>query len=64
MPVVTGSTATRDPNSLFVLWCVPMRNRDLIYVSNAPFTEVQKVLTAFNGVTGPSPPRRLSAYAK
>jgi polysaccharide export outer membrane protein len=30
-----------------------MRNRDLIYVSNAPFTEVSKVLSAFSGVTGP-----------
>jgi polysaccharide export outer membrane protein len=30
-----------------------MRNRDLVYVSNAPFTEVSKVLTAFSGVTGP-----------
>ncbi len=42
----------RDPNSLFVSQAFRMRNRDLIYVSNAPFTEVQKVLTAFNGVTG------------
>ncbi|KIU25992.1 sugar transporter, partial [Methylobacterium radiotolerans] len=37
----------RDPNSLFVSQAFRMRNRDLIYVSNAPFTEVQKVLTAF-----------------
>ena len=25
-----------------------MRNRDLVYVSNAPFTEVSKVLSAFS----------------
>jgi polysaccharide export outer membrane protein len=30
-----------------------MRNRDLVYVSNAPFTEVQKVLSVFSTVTGP-----------
>ncbi len=30
-----------------------MRNRDVIYVSNAPFTDVQKVLSAFSTVTGP-----------
>jgi polysaccharide export outer membrane protein len=44
----------RDPNSLFTTQAFRMRNRDLIYVSNAPFTEVQKVLTAFSGVTGPA----------
>ncbi|KAA0124209.1 sugar transporter, partial [Methylobacterium sp. P1-11] len=43
----------RDPNSLFVSQAFRMRNRDLIYVSNAPFTEVQKALTVFSGVTGP-----------
>ncbi|MCJ2048115.1 sugar transporter, partial [Methylobacterium sp. J-070] len=43
----------RDPNSLFVSQAFRMRNRDLIYVSNAPFAEVSKVLTAFSGVTGP-----------
>ncbi|MGH1572991.1 polysaccharide biosynthesis/export family protein [Methylobacterium sp. P31] len=43
----------RDPNSLFVSQAFRMRNRDLVYVSNAPFTEVQKVLSAFNGLTGP-----------
>ncbi len=41
----------RDPNSLFTAQAFRMRNRDLIYVSNAPFTEVQKVL-------GVSPPSR------
>ncbi|MGH1570064.1 polysaccharide biosynthesis/export family protein [Methylobacterium sp. P31] len=43
----------RDPNSLFVSQAFRMRNRDLVYVSNAPFTEVQKALSVFSGVTGP-----------
>ncbi|ACA14895.1 polysaccharide export protein [Methylobacterium sp. 4-46] len=43
----------RDPNSLFVSQAFRMRNRDLVYVSNAPFTEVQKVLGAFSTVTAP-----------
>ncbi|SDN85591.1 polysaccharide export outer membrane protein, partial [Methylobacterium phyllostachyos] len=43
----------RDPNSLFVSQAFRMRNRDLVYVSNAPFTELSKVLSAFSGVTGP-----------
>ncbi|AWN54687.1 polysaccharide biosynthesis/export family protein [Methylobacterium sp. 17Sr1-1] len=43
----------RDPNSLFVSQAFRMRNRDLVYVSNAPFTEVQKVLSVFSTVTSP-----------
>ncbi|AWN44665.1 sugar transporter [Methylobacterium durans] len=43
----------RDPNSLFLTQAFRMRNRDLIYVSNAPFTEVQKVLSAFAAASGP-----------
>ena len=43
----------RDPNSLFTAQAFRMRNRDLLYVSNAPFTEVQKVLGVFSTVTGP-----------
>ncbi|MGY2051745.1 polysaccharide biosynthesis/export family protein [Methylobacterium sp. JK268] len=43
----------RDPNSLFVSQAFRMRNRDLVYVSNAPFTEVQKVLGVFSTVTSP-----------
>ncbi|VUF14680.1 hypothetical protein MTDSW087_04405 [Methylobacterium dankookense] len=30
-----------------------MRNRDLVYVSNAPFTELQKVLSVFSTVAAP-----------
>ena len=43
----------RDPNSLFLTQAFRMRNRDLVYVSNAPFTEVQKVLSVFSTVTAP-----------
>ncbi|KMO32726.1 polysaccharide biosynthesis/export family protein [Methylobacterium aquaticum] len=43
----------RDPNSLFVSQAFQMRNRDLVYVSNAPFTEVQKVLSVFSTITSP-----------
>jgi polysaccharide biosynthesis/export protein len=43
----------RDPNSLFVSQAFRMRNRDLVYVSNAPFTEVQKVLSVFSTITAP-----------
>ncbi|MDP4025384.1 sugar transporter, partial [Methylobacterium sp. NEAU 140] len=43
----------RDPNSLFTSQAFRMRNRDLVYVSNAPFTEVQKVIGVFSSVTGP-----------
>ena len=50
----------RDPNSLFLTQAFRMRNRDLVYVSNAPFTEVQKVLSVFSTVTAPvTPPPRL-----
>ncbi|PVY85144.1 hypothetical protein C7388_1614, partial [Methylobacterium radiotolerans] len=49
----------------FVSQAFRMRNRDLIYVSNAPFTEVQKVLTAFSGITGPASSAALAySYAK
>ena len=43
----------RDPNSLFTTQAFRMRNRDLVYVSNAPFTEVQKVLGVLSSVTSP-----------
>ena len=43
----------RDPNSLFVSQAFRMRNRDLVYVSNAPFTEVQKVLSVFSAAITP-----------
>ena len=43
----------KDPNSLFVTQAFRMRNRDLVYVSNAPFTEVQKVLSVFSAAITP-----------
>ncbi|WP_144769409.1 polysaccharide biosynthesis/export family protein, partial [Methylobacterium dankookense] len=43
----------RDPNSLFLTQAFRMRNRDLVYVSNAPFTELQKVLSVFSTVAAP-----------
>lgn len=38
----------RDSNALFLARRFPMRNKDIMYVSNAPLTEVQKVLTLVN----------------
>ncbi|MBB3904963.1 polysaccharide biosynthesis/export family protein [Methylobacterium brachythecii] len=43
----------RDPQSLFMSQAFRMRSRDMLYVSNAPFTEVQKVLSVFSTVTAP-----------
>ena len=43
----------RDPNSLFTAQAFRMRNRDLVYVSNAPFTEVSKVVSVFSTVAAP-----------
>ncbi|AWN38439.1 polysaccharide biosynthesis/export family protein [Methylobacterium radiodurans] len=55
----------RDPNSLFTTQAFRMRNRDLIYVSNAPFTELQKVLGVFSTVTGPvSSAAAIYAYSR
>jgi polysaccharide export outer membrane protein len=39
----------RDANSLFVEQNFRIANRDLIYVSNAPFTEVEKVMSVVTG---------------
>ena len=44
----------RDPNSLFVAQGFRMRNRDVIYVSNAPFVELQKALGIVGQVTTPA----------
>jgi polysaccharide export outer membrane protein len=38
-----------DPNSLFLEQSFPITNRDLVYVSNAPSTEVQKVFAILGG---------------
>jgi polysaccharide export outer membrane protein len=39
----------RDPNSLFVEQKFRMANRDLVFVSNAPFTDVEKIMGVING---------------
>lgn len=43
----------RDPNSFFVAQSFMMDNRDLLYVSNAPVTEIQKVLNLVFSVVYP-----------
>lgn len=43
----------RDPNSLFVTQSFVMNNGDMLYVSNAPVTEVQKVLNLVFSVAYP-----------
>ncbi len=43
----------RDPNSFFVAQSFMMDNRDLLYVSNAPVTEMQKVLNLVFSVVYP-----------
>jgi polysaccharide export outer membrane protein len=35
----------RDPNGFFMARRFPVRNKDILYVSNAPATELQKVMT-------------------
>jgi len=44
----------RNPNSLFVEQKFRMANHDLIYVSNAPLVEVEKVIGVFNSVLSPA----------
>ncbi len=43
----------RDPQGLFLSQSFRMRNRDLVYVSSAPFAELGKVLGVFSTVTAP-----------
>lgn len=43
----------RDPNSLFVTQSFMMDNKDMLYVSNAPVTEIQKVLNLVFSVAYP-----------
>jgi polysaccharide biosynthesis/export protein len=42
-----------DPNSFFTIQSFPMENRDILYVSNAPITEVQKFLNVLFTVAYP-----------
>ncbi|MGD0639127.1 MAG: polysaccharide biosynthesis/export family protein [Roseiarcus sp.] len=48
MPIVYRLNLS-DPNSLFVEQNFRIASRDLIFVSNAPFTEVEKVMGVING---------------
>ena len=43
----------KDPNSFFVAQSFMMNNKDLLYVSNAPITELQKVLNLVFSVAYP-----------
>ncbi|MEE7481080.1 hypothetical protein MPAR168_09740 [Methylorubrum populi] len=43
----------RDPQGMFLTQSFRMRNRDLVYVSSAPFAEVGKVLGVFSTVAAP-----------
>jgi polysaccharide export outer membrane protein len=42
-----------DPNSFFFIQSFPMENRDILYVSNAPITEIQKFLNVLFSVAYP-----------
>jgi polysaccharide biosynthesis/export protein len=44
----------RDPNSLFLAQGFKMRNRDVLYVSNAPAVELQKALGIVGQITAPA----------
>jgi polysaccharide export outer membrane protein len=42
-----------DPNSFFLIQNFPMENRDILYVSNAPITEIEKFLNVLFSVAYP-----------
>ncbi|MFO1150441.1 MAG: polysaccharide biosynthesis/export family protein [Alsobacter sp.] len=44
----------RDPESFFLAQRFPLANRDVLYVSNAPLTEMEKALRIFNMVATPT----------
>lgn len=43
----------RDPNGLFVAQGLRMQRGDILYVSNAPLTDMQKALSVFQSLTSP-----------
>jgi len=43
----------RDPASFFVMQSFPVSNKDVIYISNAPATELQKFLNLVFSVIFP-----------
>ena len=42
-----------NPQSFFLMQNFPIENRDILYVSNAPITEVQKFLNVIFSVAYP-----------
>jgi polysaccharide export outer membrane protein len=52
----------RNPNSLFVEQKFRMANHDLVYVSNAPLVEAEKVIGIFNSVLTPASQASSVAY--
>ena len=44
----------RDPNALFLARRFAMRNKDILYVSNAPLSDAQKVLSLINLLVAPA----------
>ncbi|WP_428527045.1 polysaccharide biosynthesis/export family protein [Pseudorhodoplanes sp.] len=44
----------RDANSYFMARAFPMRNNDILYVANAPLTEVQKFLSVVGSALAPA----------
>ncbi len=43
----------RDPNAMFLARRFAMRDKDILYVSNAPVSDLQKVLSLFNLLVSP-----------
>jgi polysaccharide export outer membrane protein len=52
VPVIFRIDLT-DPRSFFLIQSFPMENRDVLYVSNAPITEIQKSLNVLFSVVYP-----------
>ena len=54
MPVpVVYRINLKDPKAYFMAQRFPINDDDVVYVSNAPFTEWQKSLAAISAITGP-----------
>lgn len=44
----------REPNGLFLAQGLRLQNRDVLYVSNAPLTDVQKAFSIFQALSAPA----------
>ena len=44
----------RDANSYFLASMIPIHNKDILYVANAPLSEVDKVLNMIGHVVAPA----------